>query len=267
MMESQEHASATQDAGIKEHPTPPRRGADLMVKLGRFFFRYRNIFGPVVFLVGLAFSRPEYPFGSSALNIAFDIAGAIVALLGQSLRVLTIGYEYIVRGGRNRQVYADALVQGGVFAHCRNPLYVGNVLMLVGLALVIHAVAFYVIVIPAVVFVYACIVAAEETYLREKFGGAYDDYMLRVNRWWPRLTGFRNSVAGMRFNWRRVLVKEYNTTFILVGALVFLRLWSEHSIVGSGALPSPGSLFAGIAVWAGLYLAVRALKKSDYITD
>ena len=238
-----------------------------MIKLGRFFFRYRNILGPAAFLVALALSRPEYPFGNPLLNIAFDIAGAVLALLGQSLRVVTIGYEYIVRGGRNRQVYADNLVQGGVFAHSRNPLYLGNVLIAIGLALVIHACAFYVIVIPAIVIAYASIVAAEEAYLREKFDGLYDDYTLRVNRWWPRLTGFRGSVAGMRFNWKRVLVKEYNTTFLLFGALLCLWLWSEYCVVGASALPSLSRFMAGAVLWVALYLGVRTLKKSDYIAD
>ena len=128
------------------------------------------------------------------------------------------------------------------------------------LALVIHACAFYMIVIPTIVFACACIVAAEEGYLREKFDGLYDDHALRVNRWWPRLTGFRGSVAGMRFNRKRVLAKEYNTTFILFGALLCLRWWSEYGVVGASALPSRSSFMAGIVAWATLYLGVRALK-------
>src|SRR5436190_15265440 len=111
----------------------------LLVRLGKFLFRYRNALGPVIFLLALLVSRPRYPFGREDLNVVFDLAGVAVAFAGQLVRAVTIGYEYIVRGGRNRQVYADDLVQGGVFAHCRNPMYVGNVLIALGLALVIHA--------------------------------------------------------------------------------------------------------------------------------
>lgn len=238
-----------------------------MIKLGRFLFRYRNVVGPAIFLLALALSRPQYPLGRADLNIAFDVAGVVLALCGQLLRILTIGYEYIVRGGRNRHVYADTLVQGGVFAHSRNPLYFGNLLIAIGLALVIHARAFYLIVIPAIVLAYSAIAAAEEAYLREKFGGQYEDYSRRVNRWWPRLTGFRRSIDGMRFNWQRVLVKEYSTTFILLGALVCLRVWSEYSVIGASALPSRNAFIVGVVAWAALYLAVRALKKSGYVRD
>jgi len=238
-----------------------------VITLGKVFFRYRNILGPTIFLVALALSQPEYPFSRANLNFAFDVAGVVLALLGQLLRVVTIGYEYIVRGGRNRQVYADDLVQGGVFALSRNPLYFGNVLIAIGVALLIHAYAFYLIVIPSIVLVYSAIVAAEEAYLREKFGAQYEDYSGRVNRWWPRLTGFRRAVFGMRFNWKRVLVKEYNTTFILLGALYCLRVWAEWSVLGAGALPSHTSIIAGAVAWAALYLGVRALKKSGYVRD
>ena len=174
---------------------------------GQFFFRYRNAIGPVAFLVALLAGTPAYPLGRDDLNLALDVLGMCAALLGEALRIVTIGYEYIERGGRDRKAYASTLVQGGVFAHCRNPLYLGNILLAVGIALVVHAAAFYLIVLPLAGYAYVSIVAAEEAYLQEKFGDAYRAYCRRVNRWVPRWRGWPCSIAGMRFNWRRVLVK------------------------------------------------------------
>jgi protein-S-isoprenylcysteine O-methyltransferase Ste14 len=216
-------------------------------------------------VVALALSRPGYAVIAPQLGSALSIAGVVLALLGQLLRMVTIGYEYIVRGGKNKQVYASNLVQGGVFAHCRNPLYVGNILMAVGLALIVHSYAFILLVIPAILFTYACIVAAEESYLLGKFGAEYAEYMLRVNRWLPRLTGLGESTAGMRFNWKRVLVKEYNTTFTLLAAMLALYWWSGYSSGGAVELPSSEAIIAIFVAWVALYLGVRALKKSGYI--
>ena len=154
-----------------------------------------------------------------------------------------------------------------IFALCRNPLYVGNLLIAVGFALVVHAYAFYFILLPGVAFAYIAIVAAEEAYLRQKFGQQYQDYMRRVPRWWPRLSRFPDAVAGFPFNWRRVIVKEYNTTFVLCATLTCLYFWSEYSVVGSAALPSKVSAAGAAAVWAVLYLAVRAAKKTGYLQD
>src|SRR4029078_8211515 len=65
-----------------------------------------------------------------------DALGLLLILLGQGLRAAVIGFATINRGGQNRLIHADDLVTDGLFAHSRNPLYVGNVLILSGLFLV-----------------------------------------------------------------------------------------------------------------------------------
>jgi hypothetical protein len=102
--------------------------------------------------------------------------------------------------------------------------------------------------------------------LRAKFGQGYDFYCRRVNRWWPRWTGFAGSIKDMRLNWRRVLVKEYNTTFVLRVALVTLALWSDHTIRGPGAWPGKQYLVAGALAWLALYLGVPTAKKMGLLT-
>jgi protein-S-isoprenylcysteine O-methyltransferase Ste14 len=234
-------------------------------RIGAFLFRYRNALGPVLCLLALFVTHPSYPLGRGSLNLLLDLAGILVALLGEALRIVTIGYEYIERGGRNRQVYASRLVQGGVFAQCRNPLYLGNILLTLGLALIVNAMVFYLIVLPLVIYAYTAIVAAEEQFLRNTFGAEFDQYCRRVNRWIPSLRGWRASIAGMRFNWRRVLVKEYNTIFVVLLALVVVKLWSDYEVRGEGVLPSTLSLGLGLGVWFIAYVLVRAMKKSGFV--
>jgi protein-S-isoprenylcysteine O-methyltransferase Ste14 len=234
-------------------------------RIGAFLFRYRNALGPVLCLLALFVTHPSYPLGRGSLNLLLDLAGILVALLGEALRIVTIGYEYIERGGRNRQVYASRLVQGGVFAQCRNPLYLGNILLTLGLALIVNAMVFYLVVLPLVIYAYTAIVAAEEQFLRNTFGAEFDQYCRRVNRWIPSLRGWRASIAGMRFNWRRVLVKEYNTIFVVLLALVAVKLWSDYEVRGEGVLPSTLSLGLGLGVWFIAYVLVRAMKKSGYV--
>ena len=60
--------------------------------------------------------------------------------------MLVIGLVYITRGGQNRQVWANSLVDTGMFAHCRNPLYLANLLLILGLAIVHNGWAMYLIV-------------------------------------------------------------------------------------------------------------------------
>lgn len=236
-----------------------------MVRLGNFIFRYRNVLFPLVFLAALVAGKPKYVFDSAELDSILNMVGVLVALLGQGVRMLTIGFEYVKRGGKNKQVYANDLVQGGIFAHCRNPMYVGNLLIVFGIALIIHSYVFYLVFVPFILLAYISIVAAEEKFLLGKFGQQYVDYCRRVNRWLPSLKGYPQSLAGMRYNWRRVLVKEYSTIFVLIAGLFGMEYWSEYSIAGISALPAKEDLIVGVLVWLTLYITSWALKKTGYI--
>jgi len=229
-----------------------------MVRIGNFLFRYRNGLFPLVYLL-LAFpSRPVLDDYRVAAVLGF-----LVGASGQSLRALTIGLEYIVRGGRDRRVYAEALVQGGIFAHCRNPLYVGNYLMVLGVGIASNSVLFLGVAMPFFTFAYAAIIAAEEHYLRGKFGREFDDYCARVNRLVPDCTGLGKTLAGMRFNWPRLVTAEYGSTFIWLAATLLVTLknvWLHGDYPSSRHLV--WGLWASVAAVTFAYALARFLKKS-----
>lgn len=196
-----------------------------MSKIGHFLFRYRNAMFPLVALP-LLLPGPE-PFEET---LTATLLGVIVAGLGQWIRVLTIGLRYVVRGGRGGRVYADDLVTDGVYSHVRNPMYVGNVLIVIGVALASNSWATIVVGTALAVFMYSCIVAAEEEYLRSRFGSAFEAYCRDVPRWLPRLRSMQPTLAKMRFHWRRVVVKEYGTPFgwiTVLAAVTLVEFWHD----------------------------------------
>ncbi|MDQ6632320.1 MAG: isoprenylcysteine carboxylmethyltransferase family protein [Verrucomicrobiota bacterium] len=194
-----------------------------MVRIGNFLFHYRNGLFPIVYLLLFFPARPIFPDDYLAVLI-----GLVVALSGQILRAVTIGLDYIIRGGKNRQVYAERLVQGGIFAHCRNPLYVGNFLIILGVGLASNSLLFLALAIPFFLFAYAAIIAAEEAFLQQKFGAEFSEYCGRVNRVIPNFSGFCKTREGMEFNWKRLIAKEYGSMFIWTAAIIavtFKNLW------------------------------------------
>lgn len=195
----------------------------LQIRCGQFLFRQRNAVFPLALLALFAGFRPVYPLGSERFDRWLDLLGLAVAFAGQGLRAAVIGYAYIQRGGRHGQVYADRLVIEGFFGHSRNPLYLGNLLVLLGLFIIHNNPWVYALGGAFFLLAYSSIVAAEEAYLRTKFGEAYDAYCRRVNRWLPDFHGLGRSIEGMRFAWRRFLVKEYGSVYAwLATALVLL---------------------------------------------
>ena len=194
------------------------------------------------------------------------LLGFPVAFAGQSLRGITIGLEYIIRGGRNRQVYAEKLVQGGVFAHCRNPLYVGNFLILLGVGIASNSLLFVCLAIPFFLFAYAAIIAAEENFLRAKFGQDFIDYCARVNRLVPNFSGIRQTVSGMRFNWRRLLTAEYGSTYIWLAAMILVALknhWLHEAYRAGGIVET--ILWGAFAFVTVAYGVLRFLKKKGLL--
>jgi len=233
-----------------------------MVRFGDFFFKYRDFLFPVVFLVLAAGFRPWIPAGEARYDLLMDALGIGLAVAGQGLRAAVIGFAYIKRGGKDKKVYADDLVVEGFFAHARNPLYVGNLLVLFGLIVVHGAPGFVLLGGAFYLFAYRCIVAAEERFLLGKFGAQYEQYCREVNRFLISFRGLGKTLAGMEYDWRRVLRKEYGSTFTWVAAVLALLIYERWANFGleaeRGAIMGIGAMGVPLLV---AYVIVRVLKK------
>jgi protein-S-isoprenylcysteine O-methyltransferase Ste14 len=229
-----------------------------MVKFGNFIFHNRNGIFPLFYLV-LFIPSPEI-FDNPVIAMAIGFG---VTMLGQLVRVITIGLAYIVRGGQNRRVYAEDLVTSGFFAHCRNPLYVGNILILAGLGIASNSIIFNCIATPLFLFFWQAIVYAEENFLADKFGEQYKQYCSRVNRWLPNLSGIGKTISDMEFKWRRVIIREYNSTYIWMTGAVLIVM--KHFYVHDDRYDFKKNIPVFIAILVSLlllYLFARYLKKS-----
>ena len=238
------------------------------VRYGEFVFRYRNLLFPAVMgLVFLVF-RPVYPHGGAAADRWLDALGVLVGLAGEGVRAAVVGLAYIKRGGLNKRVHADTLVVEGVFAHSRNPLYVGNLLMLLGLLIVHNNPWVYLLGGAFFLLSYRAIVAAEERFLGAKFGDAYRDYCRRVNRWLPDPRGFGGTLASMEFNWRRVVLKEYSSFTSWVVTVCLLLAWAALRNQGPESA-APRLLAVTVLALATLAagLLVRTLKKRGILRE
>ena len=230
----------------------------MMVKFGNFIYHYRNFLFPVFYLFLFVPSRNLFPDYRMALVLGFS-----VAVIGQICRVATIGLKYIIRGGKNRRVYAEDLVTTGLFAHSRNPLYVGNVLILVGLGIMSNTLLFNLIFSPLFIFFYQCIIRAEENFLRNKFGEAFNQYCADVNRWLPRLTGLGETLGSMHFNWNRVIIREYTSAYIWLSGAVLVTLNTLYKLPGQELFDRyKFPLLITLGVLLVFYLFTRYLKKS-----
>lgn len=142
------------------------------------------------------------------------IAGVVLVVLGECVRFWAAGY-----------ISKDAIVTtGGPYAHVRNPLYFGSLLLAVGYGMIsgLGWIAIAALLVLFTIFHMAAILY-EESFLREKFGAPYTDYLSKVPRLlpspWPRTCG----QGG--FEWSQALRnKEHVSALFAVVFVVLLTL-------------------------------------------
>jgi protein-S-isoprenylcysteine O-methyltransferase Ste14 len=235
-----------------------------MLAIGNFFFKYRNLL--FIFLYLALFIPSSEIFTENTFGPRYYlyplILGLSITILGQLIRGVTIALKYIVRGGKNKEVYADDLITEGIFNHCRNPLYVGNILMLVGVGILINSLLFVAVFIPLFLFIYQAIVLAEEQFLRNKFKGQFDAYCSRVSRWGINLNGLGRTISNMDFNGKRWLIKEYNTQTVWAAGIVVILLFYYPQLTGYDTDLRNKIIIVALILLGIYYFSIRYLKKS-----
>lgn len=235
-----------------------------MIAIGNFFFKYRNFL--FIFLYLALFIPSPQIFRESTFGPLYYlyplVIGLFITILGQLIRGVAISLAYIVRGGKDKTVYADKLVTEGFFNHGRNPLYVGNILMLVGVGILMNSMVFMLFFIPLFLFIYQAIVLAEENFLRGKFGAQFDAYCANVNRWLINFSGLHKTIASMAFNGKRWLIKEYNTQTVWLLGIVVILLYYYPQLTNNDAVRRDRIGITALVVLAIYYFTIRYLKKS-----
>ncbi len=227
---------------------------DSLERAGHFLFRTRNLLFPAAFLAVVAIFPPPRVRPHADAETAIGLA---LLAAGQGLRVLTIGFRYIKRGGKDGRIFAQGLVTGGVFAHCRNPMYEGNLLAVFGLLAIAGNPIGLAAGVALFLLAYTAIVLAEETYLAGRFGDEYRDYRARVPRFLPRLRGMMATLKPLPFDWRRVVAKEHGTLYLNLMLALGVLAYAGHRAGGIAVPP----LAAVAALGTIGYLAARVAKK------
>jgi protein-S-isoprenylcysteine O-methyltransferase Ste14 len=146
------------------------------------------------------------------------------------------------------QIKTDSLVADGPYRYVRNPLYFGNLLLVLGLAALMSRVGAAIAIAAMVIFCYRLILR-EESELEANRGEPYRRYRSAVARLWPALRP-RVPSAGGRPDW----VKGFQAEF-----------WAWGYVIATAVFAATLSVKAFFIILAasigGLWLASAALAK------
>ena len=174
----------------------------------------RRIRVPLGFLFAVFYfwrARPDW--------VSLTLGGAVAAL-GVFLRAMASGHVK-----KNEQ-----LATTGPYAYCRNPLYLGSIIIAVGFAIASRDLWVAIGIVALFSVIYVPVIRGEETFLRGQFS-EYDGYARRVPRLLPNTAWFPGLTAGFS---RELYLqhREYNALIgaaTLLAALVVKMLWFPGS--------------------------------------
>jgi protein-S-isoprenylcysteine O-methyltransferase Ste14 len=115
--------------------------------------------------------------------ISIKWLGLGLAALGFVLGILAVIEFRRARTASNPKKPAQNFVTTGIYRYTRNPIYLGFVLMLIGLPLNMGIYWGFILVWSLVTFMNNMVIKHEEAYLEKKFKDQYIEYASHVRRW------------------------------------------------------------------------------------
>lgn len=190
--------AGSQLADEEELPKFSAAERSISAQIGRFLFRHRGWL-PVPFLAVPLLAHDERTPAQWIAGIFIMIVGELVRLAG----VAAAGHKT-----RRRSRHVEELVTYGIFAWTRNPLYVGNFLLWVGIVVVSGVFWFLPVAVLLFAAEYSLIVRYEEGVLESIFGREYLGYRQCTPRWVPKRP--RHPVKGP-MDWSGAFRSEAST--------------------------------------------------------
>ncbi|HTL00508.1 MAG TPA: isoprenylcysteine carboxylmethyltransferase family protein [Pseudomonadales bacterium] len=121
--------------------------------------------------------------GAAVLAPPWHYAGAIVLACGVAIAVVASRQFAVVGTNIVPLTRSSVLVTNGAFALTRNPMYLGMVLALIGIALLLNGPWPWLVPCGFVALLYLHFIRHEEALMAQTFGDAYLQYKQRVRRW------------------------------------------------------------------------------------
>lgn len=246
-------------------------------KEGQFLFRYRSylplLMIPLLFIALVSFGQNLILSSNSTssatqtytYNIGLIIAVIVVGFLGQFIRILVAGYVPKDTSGRNtKDQKASVLNTTGMYSLCRNPLYLGNFLMMLSAVLLLGNWLFVCFFILAFWLYYERIIYAEEDFLVQKFGDKYLDWARNTPAFLPHFKAYKK--ASLDFSFKSMLKREYHSFFGMTSTFFIL-----HYLIGvyvTGEFMNFEPIFTWLFVLSAVfYLVMLVLSKKTRVFE
>ena len=148
----------------------------------------RGPWPPLIYLgaiaIGIALTViAPLPWIEGPLHDILFAAGWLLVAAGLALDITAIRALMRAKTTVRPDGTAEHLVTSGPFSFTRNPIYLGNTTLMIGIGLIAGSIWFLVLGLLAAFATQVITIVHEERYLKARFGKKYHDYAGRVRRW------------------------------------------------------------------------------------
>jgi protein-S-isoprenylcysteine O-methyltransferase Ste14 len=234
---------------------------------GSWLFRWRSylplLIAPVLIWSLTTPEQLEYVVGDT-LEDLYEMLSVVISFFGLAIRCVTVAFVPKGTSGRNtRRQKAACLNTSGIYSLTRNPLYLGNFFIILGIVMFTQSLYAILIVILCYWLYYERIIAAEERFLRERFGSRYDKWAAITPVFFPRFDNYTPPVLS--FSIKNVLKREYTALLVIVVSFTVMEVIEDFYAEGSLRIETGWLIFLGVGVM--IYLVLRTLKKKTALLD
>lgn len=235
---------------------------------GDFLFLHRGTLPLLILVTGLAVFILTRLFSEPAAFLqttTFKLISLALALSGEGIRIFTVGYTPANTSGRNRfYQLADEVNTTGIYSTVRHPLYLGNFIIWLGIAMLTENIWFVLIFILTYWIYYERIMYAEEMFLYNKFNESYQKWAAKTPAFIPDVSKYES--PKLPFSWKKVLKKEKNGISAIF-ALFFIFDFTGNIIeAGRFVIELNFWFYAALATFI-LYLILKYLKWNTSVLD
>jgi len=236
-------------------------------KQGSWLFKWRSylpLLGIPVFVIALRQSGMlENKFGDSVGDF-WESCAVAISFLGLIVRCVTVGYAPRGTSGRNTQSQvAEVLNTTGMYSISRNPLYLGNFIIVFGVTLFIQVWWLALLVWFGFWLYYERIMFTEEEFLRNKFKDQFIKWAEKTPIIIPRFRNWKKPELG--FSFKTVFRREFSTYFSIVATFFFLETIADFLNREKFYVNNSWIIFFVISL--GIYLTFFFLKKKTKLLN
>lgn len=235
-------------------------------RTGQWLFRWRGYMpmAPVACLL-VATALDPTTTGGEGWTAYWIGLGLALGTIGLGIRAAALGYTPCGTSGRATRVMRTvSLNTRGLYSLVRHPLYLGNLLLWLGVAAVVGRPTVMLLIALLFWVYYERIMIAEEGYLKAQFGEEFATWAKQTPALFPtRLCSWHP--PHTHFDLRSYLGRDHPALYGFVTATFSIQIVREWARTGEWRVSAGWAAY--IAAGTGMYLLLRTLKHLTKVLD